>query len=87
MNEDLHWEIPSRNIIKAVKEVETKARENMGHNTNKYQWVDCVSWAYQNPQVPVLPALALILIVSMHPWFEKEAQRFVLKLTVSCINA
>ena len=87
MNEDLHWEIPSRNIIKAAKEVETKARENMGHNTYKYQWVDCVSWAYQNPQVPVLPALALILIVSMHPWFEKKAQRFVLKLTVSCINA
>ena len=66
MNEDLHQEIPSRNIIKGVKEVETKARENMGHNTNKYQWIDCVSCAYPSLEGPDAPALALILIVSMH---------------------
>ncbi len=45
MNGTLHRESPVRNIIKGLKEAETKAGQNMGRNTNKYQWIDCVSRA------------------------------------------
>ena len=72
-----------RNSIKGVKEGETKARENMGHNTNKYQWIDCVSLAYPSLEGPVAPVLALILIVSMHHSLKKKRGTLgpMLKLT------